>query len=71
MNRIVKRGLLGLGALLLIMLALTYGYARYMGMIPRADYDETPPQIPQIERPAILVLSKTNGFIGVCVREGT
>ncbi len=63
MNRILKRSLLSLAALLLVLLLLAYAYARYMGMIPRADYDEVHPGIPELQRPAILVLSKTNGFI--------
>jgi type 1 glutamine amidotransferase len=43
------------------------GYVYYtlksIGIIPRADYDTVAPEIPEFNRPAILVLSKANGFI--------
>lgn len=33
------------------------------GHIPRHDYETVPPAIPELNRPAVLVLNKTNGFI--------
>lgn len=34
-----------------------------VGLLSRSDYDEVPPEIPVLQRPAILVLSKTNGYV--------
>jgi type 1 glutamine amidotransferase len=45
--------------------ALTYFKLKAIGIIPRADYDTVAPDIPDFDRPAILVLNKTNGFIHV------
>jgi len=54
---------LGLLAFILVGAAGAYFYLKSTGLIPREDYDEVAPAIPDFERPAILVLNKTNGFI--------
>lgn len=40
-----------------------YYALRALHIISNGDYDETPPNIGEIQRPAILVLSKANGFV--------
>jgi type 1 glutamine amidotransferase len=41
----------------------TYMTLKSIGIIPRADYDTEPPTLPAFTKPAVLVFSKTNGFI--------
>lgn len=61
----IKYTLVSILALLLVGGAVTYFKLKSIGIIPRADYDTVAPVIPTFERPAILVLNKTNGFIHV------
>ena len=61
----IKYTLLGLLFIVLAGGLLTYYNLKSMGIIPREDYDSIAPNIPHFERPAILVLNKTNGFIHV------
>ncbi|MBQ0794961.1 ThuA domain-containing protein [Zhongshania sp.] len=50
-------------AVLLILVAVAYYQVRSMGLIPRYDYDTEAPNLPAFSRPAVLVFTKTNGFI--------
>lgn len=59
----IKRSLWTLLAVLLMLAAIAYYQLRSMGVIPRYDYDTQPPAVPQFSKPAVLVFSKTNGFI--------
>lgn len=63
----VKKALIriGLGLLILLLLgaAFTVYSLRSVGFLRSPEYDTLPPDIPQLGRPAILVLDKTNGFI--------
>ena len=52
--------LLGLGTLFVV---AAYFSLRSMGFFRAPEYDQLAPEIPDLERPAILVLHKTNGFI--------
>ncbi|MEP1595050.1 MAG: ThuA domain-containing protein, partial [Halieaceae bacterium] len=44
---------------------LVYFQLQSMGIIPRAIYETEPPMIPDFDKPAVLVLSKANGFVHV------
>lgn len=49
---------------LVCLLALAaYGLGRYTGMIQRNVYEYEPPELPEYTRPAVLVLTKANGFV--------
>ena len=52
-------------ALMLIVGWSGYFYLKSIGIIPRAGYDTVAPQIPDFDKPAVLVLYKTNGFVHV------
>ena len=58
---------IGLG--LLVLLVLFGGFSYYklkeVGIIPRKIYETVPPDIPDFQRPAVLVLSKANGYVHV------
>jgi len=63
MKVLIKRSLIGL----LVLLLLGGGYGVYqlrsVGFLRSPVYDTVRPDIPELQRPAILVLNKTNGFI--------
>lgn len=59
----LKYMMLGTLALMLIVGWSGYFYLKSIGIIPRADYDAVAPQIPDFQRPAVLVLNKANGFV--------
>lgn len=59
----LKYLMLGTLALILIVGWSGYFYLKSIGIIPRADYDKVAPEIPEFQRPALLVLNKTNGFV--------
>lgn len=61
----VKKLLLGLLVLLLVLAIAAYFVLRSVGMISRADYDHQAPTLPVFDSPAVLVLSKANGFVHV------
>lgn len=44
---------------------LAYLQLQSMGIIPKKIYETEPPMIPDFEKPAVLVLSKANGFVHV------
>jgi uncharacterized protein len=44
---------------------LVYLQLQSMGIIPKAIYETEPPLIPDFDKPAVLVLSKANGFVHV------
>jgi type 1 glutamine amidotransferase len=58
-----KKIMIGLVALLLAALIGAAFYVNYFGLIPRQDYDSEAPALPDFTKPAILIFSKTNGFI--------
>lgn len=60
---IAKRIVLSVVILVVVLLGVGYAYLSYLGVIPRYDYDELAPQLPEFSKPAVLVLNKTNGFI--------
>ena len=62
---LLKKILLGLLALLVVLVLAGYFVLRSIGIISRADYDHEVPVLPEFERPAVLVLSKANGFVHV------
>ncbi|WOJ98167.1 ThuA domain-containing protein [Congregibacter brevis] len=63
MKRSLKiAGISLLGAILICAIAF-YVFLKHHGLIPRYEYDVVAPDKPVLTRPAILVLSKTNGFI--------
>ncbi|WP_372809561.1 ThuA domain-containing protein [Litorivivens sp.] len=59
----LKRILLSL--MVLVVGAVGYGYyqLKSVGLIPRKDYDTVAPVLPEFKKPAVLVFTKTNGFI--------
>ncbi|WP_170287339.1 ThuA domain-containing protein [Halioglobus maricola] len=59
----LKRILLGVLVVFIGGAAFSYYQLRSLGLIPRADYETQAPEVPAFTRPAILVHSKTNGFI--------
>lgn len=53
---------------LLLLLAggwYVYYQLKAVGIIPRAVYETVPPELPDLARPAVLVLSKANGYVHV------
>jgi hypothetical protein len=55
-----------LGLLVCVLVSgLGYYALRSVGVISRSVYESVPPDIPDFERPAILVLSKANGYVHV------
>lgn len=50
---------------MLLLVVVGYFLLRSLGMISRADYDQQAPALPDFERPAVLVLSKANGYVHV------
>ena len=59
----LKRSLLGGLVLLLVLSGIAYYQLKSIGIIPKRDYDTVAPALPAFEKPAVLVFSKTNGFI--------
>lgn len=66
MHKLVKRGLIGLGAVLAVLLliaGITIGPTIYRLTVGLKRFETTPPVLPeQLNTPAILVFSKTNAF---------
>ena len=63
--KLLKKLLLGALVLVAVLGVGGYFWLKSMGFIPRADYDEVAPVLPELTRPAILVLSKANGYVHV------
>ena len=63
--KLLKKTLLVLLVLVAMLGAGAYFLLKSMGFIPRADYDEVAPVLPELSRPASLVLSKVNGYVHV------
>lgn len=61
--RLLKRILLGLLLIALVVAGLRYYAMKSSGLIHREIYETVPPEIPEFGRPAVLVLSKVNGYI--------
>ncbi|MEP5765961.1 MAG: ThuA domain-containing protein [Halieaceae bacterium] len=61
--RWLKVFVLGMAALLLLAMLGVYFYLRAIGIVPRAIYETEPPVLPDFGAPAILVLTKANGFV--------
>lgn len=59
----LKRTLWGALVLLVVLAGVTYYQLKAVGIIPRADYDTVAPVLPVFEKPAVLIFTKTNGFI--------
>jgi type 1 glutamine amidotransferase len=58
---------IAIGLLLVVLAGGWYVYHKLksVGIIPRSVYESVPPDLPHLERPAVLVLSKANGYIHV------
>ncbi len=61
----LKYSLYTLVAVIVVGGGVTYYQLKSMGIIPSAIYETEPPALPEFSRPAILVLSKANGFVHV------
>jgi type 1 glutamine amidotransferase len=59
----LKTVLVVLAVIVLVGSIGAYFTLKSIGIIPRADYDTEPPALPAFTQPAVLVFSKTNGFI--------
>ncbi len=59
----LKRILFALILLSVIVAALGYWKLKSMGMFREPHYDTSAPQVPPLNRPALLVFNKSNGFI--------
>lgn len=59
----LKRILLGLLVVVLLLVGIGYYQLKSHGIIPRKDYDTVAPVLPTFDKPAVLVFTKTNGFI--------
>lgn len=57
------RGLVVIGILAILAGAYTWFTMRSMGLLRSPVYETEPPTLPELQRPALLVFSKTNGFI--------
>lgn len=63
LNTWLKRGLVML-AIFILLLAAVIGYnMRAMGLLRAPVYETEPPDVPRLDRPALLVFSKTNGYV--------
>ncbi|MFT5485016.1 MAG: type 1 glutamine amidotransferase [Halieaceae bacterium] len=60
-----KKVLLAITVLVIAVIGAGYFALKSSGIISRADYDHAAPAIPDFDRPAVLVLSKANGFVHV------
>ena len=60
-----QKTLLGIAVLIGVLVGGAYFGLQAMGVISRPDYDQEPPVISEFSRPAILVLSKANGYVHV------
>lgn len=63
--KLLRNSLFVLVALIVVGGPLIYFQLQSMGIISRAIYETEAPVIPDFKRPAILVLSKANGFVHV------
>lgn len=61
----LKKILIAIALVLVVLGGLTYYKLKSIGIIPSAVYEHQAPELPDFERPAILVLSKANGFVHV------
>jgi len=63
MGKWLKR--IGLVLLAVLLIGGTWAYIelKAAGIIPRRDYETIAPEVPEINRPAVLLFDKTNGFI--------
>lgn len=61
--KLFKRILLGLLVLILVLAGYGYYQLKSNGIIPRKVYETVAPEVPDFSRPAVLVFTKTNGFI--------
>lgn len=59
----VKKFVVSMLVLLIVLVGLAIGYLNYTGILRSPEYDTVAPVIPELKHPAVLVLSKTNGFI--------
>ncbi len=59
----MKRILLSLLVLTIVLGGIGYFQLKSMGIIPRQDYDTVAPVLPEFKKPAVLIFTKTNGFI--------
>ncbi len=62
---LLKKVILGASVILIVgLMCAAYMYMKIMGIITNpAGYDHEPPAVPEFARPAILVLSKANGYV--------
>ncbi len=63
MNRWVKLALGILLGIVVLFAGVSFYTMKSMGIIPNSDFDTVAPVLPKFERPAVLVFSKTNGFV--------
>ena len=61
----LKKILLGAVVLFVLFVVAFYFALKSQGIIPRPDYDYNAPALSEFNQPAILVLSKANGFVHV------
>lgn len=61
----LKKILIAIAVVVVAFAGLSYYKLKSMGIIPSAVYEHEAPPLPEFERPAILVLSKANGFVHV------
>lgn len=59
----MKKFFIYLSLTLLTLFVLALAYLNYTGILRSPEYDTVAPVIPDLQHPAVLVLSKTNGFI--------
>jgi uncharacterized protein len=59
----VKKILISVAVVLLALTGFALGFLNYTGILRFPEYDTVAPAIPDLQHPAVLVLSKTNGFI--------
>lgn len=62
---LLKKALLVISVIVIVLVGAGYYVLKSSGLISRPDYDHVAPAIPEFDRPAVLVLSKANGFIHV------
>ena len=59
----LKKTLLGLLLLLLVLSGATYYQLKSRGILPRNVFETETPEIPDFQRPAVLLFNKANGYI--------
>lgn len=63
MKKWIKRILLSLVVIIVVFAGVAYYQLKSIGIIPSANYETLAPVLPEFTKPAVLIFTKTNGFV--------